>query len=124
MTSIFNLILNKHKKADKKRIQMIKGGFVLDKAVHVAVITFDEKSVSLTTDDVDSKSIVTDTPIDIQARLEIRCFAVMFGPGGETKIGSESSCHAIKNKVLWREASLRALNSIFYVMVEPKRGKE
>ena len=49
---------------------MIKGGFVLDKAVHVAVITFDDKSISLTTDNVDTKSIDTDTPIDIQDRLE------------------------------------------------------
>ena len=73
------MILKKRKKADKKRIQMIKGGFVLDKAVHVAVITFDDKSVSLTTDDVDSKSIDTDTPIDIQARLEVICFSFAQG---------------------------------------------
>ena len=48
---------------------MIKGGFVLDKAVHVAVITFDDNSISLTTDEGDSKSIITDRPIDIKAWL-------------------------------------------------------
>jgi len=58
---------------------MIKGGFVLDKAVHVAVITFDDKSVSLTTDDVDSKSIDTEALIDIQARLEMMGFCFVQG---------------------------------------------
>lgn len=48
---------------------MIKGGFVLDKAVHVAVITFDDNSISLTTDEGDSKSIITERPIDIKAWL-------------------------------------------------------
>ncbi|CAG5105711.1 Oidioi.mRNA.OKI2018_I69.chr1.g2385.t1.cds [Oikopleura dioica] len=50
---------------------MIKGGFVLDKAVHVAVITFDDNSISLTTDEGDSKSIITDRPIDIKAWLDV-----------------------------------------------------